>query len=183
MQPTAHGLALSATDLSNFLGCRHRTGLDLAVAKRILQPPPPYADPVLDLLRARGAEHERSYVDSLKKSGLRVVDLNGFEFDEASSGTAEAMRNGADVVVQAAVRHGHWIGRPDILRKVPVASTLGEWSYEVYDTKLALETRGGTILQLALYSELVALAQSLRPSRFHFVTPDPVAPVQSYRIE
>jgi len=183
MQPASNGITLSATDLSNFLGCRHRTGLDLAVAKRILKPPPLYADPVLEILRARGAEHERSYVDSLKKAGLNVVDLNDVEFDEACSRTGEAMRSGVDVVVQAGLRAGHWIGKPDILRKVPVGSSLGQWSYEVYDTKLALETRGGTILQLALYSELIALVQGLRPSRFHVVTPAPVAPVQSYRIE
>ncbi len=33
---------------------------------------------------------------------------------------------------------------------------MGGWSYEVVDTKLAQETRAGTVLQLCLYSDLVA---------------------------
>jgi hypothetical protein len=36
----------------------------------------------------------------------------------------------------------------------------GSWSYQVVDTKLAKETRGGTMLQLALYSEMLGVAQN-----------------------
>lgn len=183
MRAVSDAIDLSATDLSNFLGCRHRTGLDLAVVDGSLKRPPLYADPVLELLRKRGAEHERSYVEELKNEGLNVVELNELEPDEACERTTQAMNAGADVIVQAAVRDGGWFGKPDILRKVLTRSALGDWSYEVYDTKLALETRGGTILQLALYSELVALIQGLRPARFHVVTPDPISPLQSYRLD
>jgi hypothetical protein len=38
--------------------------------------------------------------------------------------------------------------------RVDAPSALGGWSYQVADTKLARETRAGTILQLGLYSEL-----------------------------
>ena len=58
-----------------------------------------------------------------------------------------------------------WSGRADILRRVDVPSDLGDWSYEVIDTKLARETRGGTILQLALYSDLVCSVQGVLPDR------------------
>jgi uncharacterized protein len=60
---------------------------------------------------------------------------------------------------------------------------LGLWSYEAVDTKLARETRGGTILQLSLYSELIRTAQGASPEFFHVVTPDSVAPVQSFRVD
>ena len=62
-------------------------------------------------------------------------------------------------------------------------SALGAWSYEVVDTKLAKETRGGTILQLGLYSELLGDVQGRTPERFHVVTPDPVTPVHTYRVD
>jgi len=177
MRAVSDGIDLSATDLSNFLACRHRTGLDLAVAEGKLKAPPNYADPMLELLRARGAEHERAYVATLKQQGLNVVDLNGLSTEDACARTEQAMRDGVDVIVQAAVRDGRWIGKPDILRKIPTSSQLGDWSYEVYDTKLALETRGGTILQLVLYSDLIASIQGTHPSHFYVVTPDPVEPV------
>jgi hypothetical protein len=48
-------------------------------------------------------------------------------------------------------KYGPWHGRADVLFGVNTPSKLGKWSYEVYDTKLARETKGGTILQLCLY--------------------------------
>ena len=39
------------------------------------------------------------------------------------------------------------------------------------DTKLAQETKGGTILQLCLYSELVSAVQGFTPEYTYVVTP------------
>jgi predicted RecB family nuclease len=47
----------------------------------------------------------------------------------------------------------------------------GAWSYEVIDAKLATETRAGTILQLCVYSELVAGRQGKWPDHAHVVAP------------
>jgi uncharacterized protein len=70
-----------------------------------------------------------------------------------------------------------------VLRRFEQRSTLGEWSYRVVDTKLAKETRGGTILQLSLYSELLGLIQGTVPEHFEVVTPGPLAPiVHTFRI-
>jgi predicted RecB family nuclease len=182
MRLSSQQLDLSATDLASFLACRHRTALDLAAAAGKLRRPH-WDDPLLDLLIERGKAHEKRYVDSLRATGATVVDLNAAtDRDKAVSGTLDAMRAGADVIVQAALQDGHWYGRPDILRRVDVPSDLGKWSYEVADTKLARETKAGTILQLGLYSEMLAKAQGRTPEYFFVVTPDPVAPEQRYRV-
>jgi predicted RecB family nuclease len=183
---TADGkLILSATDLSRFLGCRHCTGLDLAVAMRARKPAPKYDDPLLELLWQRGLEHERKYVDTLRSETSTIVDLSDAKgtYDEHIAQTIDAMRNGADVIVQGALGDAQWFGKPDILRKVAKPSTLGAWSYEVADTKLSRETRAGTILQLGLYSEMVAEVQGTRPEHFHVVTPDAITPVHTYRVD
>src|SRR6185312_14037350 len=62
-------------------------------------------------------------------------------------------------------------GRADILRRVPRPSRLGPWSYEILDTKLTNETRGGTILQLCLYADLVAEIQGIAPEWAYVVSP------------
>jgi len=59
-------LELSATDLSNFLGCRHRTALDMGVAQGAREGPRTFVDPLLQILFDRGNEHERLYVESTK---------------------------------------------------------------------------------------------------------------------
>ena len=69
-----------------------------------------------------------------------------------------------------------------MLKRVPTASELGSWSYEVIDTKLAAETRAGTILQLALYTELLTAAQGHRPEHFYVVTPEGNLNVTAYRV-
>ena len=55
--------------------------------------------------------------------------------------TLAAMRAGVDVIYQAALEDEVWSGRVDFLRQVHVPSELGAWSYEVFDTKLARETK------------------------------------------
>ena len=68
-------LELSATDLSQFLSCRHRTGLDLFVAQGALAAPT-WVDPVLAVLQERGLQHEQAYAQSLRSLGLNFVDLS-----------------------------------------------------------------------------------------------------------
>lgn len=180
MQKVGEAIQLSATDLAQYLACPHRTALDLAVAYGRRKAPFRH-DPMIDVLRARGLEHERSFVHSLRVLGLSVVELAGPE--PQVEATIEAMRRGTDLIVQAALRDGVWGGRPDVLRRVDLPSNLGEWSYEAIDTKLARETKGGTILQLSLYSDLLAAAQGVVPEHFTVVTPHPLHPVETYRVQ
>ena len=170
-------LVLSPSDLSNFLSCRHRAGLDLAVARKQLTRPA-YADPYAAMLRQHGEDHERAYVDSLRAAGKSVVDLE--DVDDAAERTREAMRAGVDVIVQARLEGDAFAGYADILLRVEHRSDLGDWSYEVHDTKLARETKAGTILQLSAYSDMVARVQGLTPEHFHVVTP---VVAERYRVE
>lgn len=175
-------LALSATDLSKFLNCRHLTGLDMAAAHGALERQFFY-DPLLELLIQRGEAHEKAYVDSLEAKGRKVVDLNATTDDQRIGRTIEAMHQGAEVIVQAAFQDGPWYGRADVIQRVEKPSALGGWSYEIWDTKLARETRAGTILQLSLYSDMLRLAQGVKPEWFYVVTPDPDSPITRYRVD
>ena len=58
-----------------------------------------------------------------------------------------------------------------MLRRVETPSRLGTWSYEVIDTKLARETKAGSVLQLCVYSDLLRHAQGLSPEYMHIVAP------------
>ena len=68
MRANGTTIDLSASDLSQFLGCRHRTGLDLAVARGLLSAPS-WVDPIVAVLQQRGLEHEKSYAESLRGEG------------------------------------------------------------------------------------------------------------------
>ena len=175
---------LSASDLIGHLNCRHLTGLELAVTKGTLKRPYRPEDPVLEALRMRGQQHEDAYVSHLRDAGHVITVIDGGTFDNAAaSRTRAAMQSGADVIVQGAIVAHGWGGRPDILQKVASPSGLGNWSYEVIDTKLARETKGGTVLQLCLYSELVASVQGTIPERSHVVTPQTDFALQTFRTD
>ncbi len=167
---------LSATDLSNQLACQHLTQLNRRVALGKIGKPSWY-DPSIEILIQRGQEHEAAYVEYLKSKGLVVINLRG----QSQEATIRAMQQGADVIVQARLDHGMWLGYADILLKVPGKSSFGDWSYEVQDTKLAQNTRAATILQLCLYTELVSYLQGSTPEKMYVVKPGENFPAESYR--
>lgn len=177
---------LSPSALSNHLGCSHATVFDRACDDERIARPTGH-DPTRELRVARGHRHEASYVESLRAAGLVVEDLNG----KTIEATRDAMARGVDVIVQAALAHvdaaGEWNGRADVLLRVDVphgiaAPSWGPWCYEVHDTKLANETRGGTLLQLALYSEWLAALQGVRPQHFSVVMPGDPFRIEPYRL-
>src|SRR5882672_2665681 len=159
MLRSAGSTLLTASDLVGHLNCRHLTHLDLAVAEGALVKPVRW-DPLLELLAERGFRHEQGFVDHLKAAGYETALIDGVGVDPASmKHTLDVMKAGAEIIVQGALRAGHWSGRADVLKRVETPSQLGAWSYEVIDTKLARETKGGTVLQLCLYSDLLGTTQ------------------------
>ncbi len=172
---------LSASDLVGHLNCHYLTKLDLAVAKGKLAKPSIW-DPVLEVLVERGALHEQSYLDHLEVNGLPIMRIDGVGVDtRAVAQTLDAMRSGAPIIAQGALQTGRWGGRADVLRRIEKPSSLGAWSYEVIDTKLARETKGNTVLQICLYSNLLAEAQKLTPEFAYVVTPGSDFKPQNFR--
>lgn len=176
MQLVSGTFQLSASDLTNHLSCGHLTQLNRAVARGELKKPSWY-DPSVEVLIQRGQQHEAAYVKYLQKQGLTVENLKG----QSLAATIDAMQRGVDVIVQARLDHRSWLGYADILRKTAGKSKFGNWMYEIEDTKLAHNTRAATILQLCLYSDLLAQAQDAEPEKMYVVKPGADFPKDTYR--
>ena len=175
MKVVADSIRLSATDLANYLGCRHLTELDRAVAMGKL-PKPDWFDPSLAILAKRGAQHEAEYVEFLRAKGHTVSALHG----KPQDATVEAMKQGFDVIVQATLSDVNWMGNADVLLKVNEKSNLGDWSYEVQDTKLSQNTRAASILQLCLYTDLLSRIQGFVPWKMYVVKPGKGFPTEDF---
>ena len=170
-----------AGDLVNHLACRYLTELNTQMAEGVLAAPGD-RDPMLDLLQQRGLAHEEGYVQHLEESGCQITRIDGVGVSQtAVDATVEAMRSGCEIIVQAGLAEGSWGGRADVLRRVNTASELGDWSYQVIDTKLARETKCGAILQLSLYSDLVRAIQGKLPEFMYVVAPWTGFEPQPYR--
>ena len=187
MKQTDTMLTRAPTDLSNFLSCRHLSALDLRAARGELKRPVRYAE-FLEELRERGLAHEKAYLEHLRAQGLSISGADDTANGDSPGGpgveaTLAAMRSGAGVIYQATLTHGVWSGRVDFLRKINTPSTLGLWSYEPFDTKLARETKAGMILQLCVYSYLLEKIQGTRPALMHVVPPGTDFEPSSYRTD
>jgi len=164
----------AASDLNDYLECRRLTELEALVARRLLVEPEAVDDQAA-LVRRKGEEHERSHLDRLKREYQdELVEFGrsdaGMEsYHEAEAATLAAMRRGARVIYQATFFDGTFIGRADFLRRVPIPSpVLGDYSYEVVDTKLALAAKGYFLVQLCNYSEHLERLQGVLP-RYGYV--------------
>jgi predicted RecB family nuclease len=166
------GLVVSPTDLTNFLACRHLTELDLAMALGELAPPVE-DDEASAVLRARGLEHERDYVERLRTAGLSIVEISTRDLLEGERATLAAMRAGVDIVYQATFFDGVWRGHADFLEKRDDRpSALGDWSYDVADTKLARRVKVAALLQMATYADRLTALQGRPPEMLTVITGD-----------
>ncbi|MGY4478640.1 TM0106 family RecB-like putative nuclease [Bradyrhizobium sp. USDA 3364] len=159
---------LTPTQLAAHLACPHLTQLERQRREGLLQidfSP----DSRLDALRERGRQHEAAYVETLRRAGRSICDLRD-QRDPAA--TRRAMEAGFDAIVQATLGNDVFSGIADVLLRVDTTtSSLPGYAYEPGDTKLSLETKPGTILQLCTYAELLQPMQGVAPDHIHVITP------------
>ncbi len=150
-------LTLSPSDLSDFLACEHLTALEVHGT-----PHPPQTDPQVELIRRKGEEHERGYLETLRAEGHDVVEIErDDDWDAAAAATEQALRDGIEVVYQGVFSDDRWRGVADFLLRQP------DGSYEALDTKLARNPKPAHILQLCFYSEQLARVVGREPARIH----------------
>lgn len=172
MQRIDGNILYSASDLANFLECEYLTRLD-----RIdLDTPLPRSedDAQAKLIQDRGYAHEARYAEYLKQKHTSFRDIAGMADTLAYQVhvTRDAMRAGVEIIYQATLLDGPFIGHADFLRRVPVPSNLGNFSYEVIDTKLARTAKARFLVQLAFYSSLLAKEQGVASRMMHVVFGD-----------
>ncbi len=158
----------AASDLNNYLECGYLTELDRLVALGERQSPH-QDDPQVELIARKGDEHERWYLGQLRAKydgGVTAFErpqhsIAGFEAAQAE--TIAAMERGDALIYQGTFFDGQFLGHPDFLRRIEVPCERWAWSYEVIDTKLALNTKPYFLIQLCNYSEHLARIQGTMP--------------------
>lgn len=184
MLQTDEGVWYSASDVLAWLGCVHRTTLDEqalvepalrswlkahkveADLKGDYEGAQGYESPA----QFRGDQHERAMLQRLRDEGRTIVEIarpEGYTaaaIRRAAEATRAAMQAGADVIFQATLRDAPWYGYADFLVRVDgVPSNLGDYAYEVRDTKLARHTTSNALIQMAHYGLIVEQWQGVEP--------------------
>lgn len=167
-------ISFSPSDLTNFMESRFVSFMDrlfLLGDPRAVQDE---LDEGMEIIRQRGFEHEKSYLDLLRSNGSDICEIdsksgNGIEL------TKQAMHEGRRFIYQAHLVQGQFFGKCDFLVRVdgrtsPTLKT--DYVYEPLDTKLALKPKPYFAIQLCCYSEMLAEIQGVLPACFAIVLGD-----------
>ena len=146
----------SPSALTAFLACQHLAALQLARVPR-----PAVDNAPAELIRRKGDEHERAYLDELQGRGLSIVEIERDDWERAAVETEEALARGVDVVYQGVFVDEGWRGVADFLERQP------DGSYEAADTKLARTSKPSHILQLCFYTEQLTRVTGREPAFMH----------------
>ena len=168
-------LIFSPSDLVGFTYSEFASWMDRFKLECNPQAPEPDAvDSFMQLLFAKGEGHEAAMLNTFASQGLTIanlsLDLHGKDasFIKKQQATLEAMQAGVDIVYQAALELLPFRGFADFLIKVPnqqgQTSTLGDYHYEVWDTKLSRSLKPSFVIQLCVYAEMLEQLQGIRPN-------------------
>ena len=129
-------------------------------------------DSLLKNLQEKGFEHEDAILRSFISEGKNVSVIENTKSSSKLSQTRFAMKSGADIITQAYLEMDNFGGIADFLVKVPGKSYLGEYHYEVWDTKLSKKMKPYFAIQLCCYAEMLEIEQGVRPNKVAVVLGD-----------
>src|SRR5262245_30871095 len=123
-------LRYSATDLANFLACRHLTRLDFAAEHGLVEKTPK-EDLGSEALARRGEQHEARVLAEFRAQGLQIEDLSESRDDAVARAVAteDLLRRGVHIVYQGALLRDDRVGIPDFLVRADLLG--GGEGYEV----------------------------------------------------
>ena len=159
----------SPSDLTTYMESPFASWMDrLAQEHPELTPERDLNDEFMKLLQQKGYEHEDTLEAKFIAEGKTLVKIEGGSNSEKYTNTLEAMRKGIEVIVQARLELEQFAGFADFLVKVVhesdcISSKLGNWHYEVWDTKLASSVKPTFIIQLCCYAQMLDAIQGCLP--------------------
>ena len=164
----------SATMLTKFINCKHiisneyhEKSLKLKRNKRT----------ITDNLRMeKGLQHEALYFQELKKRYLKVKDIKSLKKlskKEKIKETIKSLKEGYELIYGGWLELDEWSGELDFLEiNKEVKSDLGNYSYEITDTKNSSKVKGDHIYQLGIYLDLLKNIQGILPKKFYILLKD-----------
>ncbi|MGO2302681.1 TM0106 family RecB-like putative nuclease [Psychrobacter sp. AOP7-D1-15] len=163
------GIFYSPSDLTKYMESPFASWMDRLVQEHPkLVPEPDPSDELMVMLQQKGYEHEDKLETQFISEGKSLVKIEGITKKDKYTKTLAAMKQGAEVIVQGRLELSEFAGYADFLVKVEhksdqPLSNLGDWHYEVWDTKLASHVKPTFIIQLCCYAQMLEAIQGCLP--------------------
>ena len=159
---------VSPSDLNNFVACKYTVLNEIKYHNKEIRKSPDRAND--KLWKEMGVEHEKRHYKILKEKYKKSItiksDLNEKDrFDE----TVRAIQKGYDLIYHAYLIDDNLRGEADFLIKCDTKSDLGDYSYEVYDTKITRNLKPRHITQITAYSDVLGKIQKVLPEKMYLI--------------
>ena len=159
---------VSPSDLNNFVACKYTVLNEIKYHNKEIRKSPDRAND--KLWKEMGVEHEKRHYKILKEKYKKSItiksDLNEKDrFDE----TVRAIQKGYDLIYHAYLIDDNLRGEADFLIKCNTKSDLGDYSYEVYDTKITRNLKPRHITQITAYSDMLGKIQKVLPEKMYLI--------------
>ena len=161
-------IQFSPTDLNNFVSCKYIIKNSLLAKDLNLKKKEITADQRLRI--EHGNKHEENHLQILKKKNKKNITIDPKQPSQKKfKDTIHALKKGYDLIYKAYLRDGDFGGELDFLLKTKDKSNLGNYSYEVYDTKVTKNLKPKHVLQITGYSYILGKAQGLVPVKMYLI--------------
>ena len=158
----------SPSDLNNFVSCKYLIQNEIKFLYKEIKRNEESIDQ--KLWKEFGIKHEKKHFDLLKKYYKKNISIKqDLTEEERYKKTIEAIKKGYDLIYHAYLIDGDFRGEADFLIKVDTASDLGDFSYEVYDTKITRKPKPRHIYQITAYSHMLSTIQGILPERMYLI--------------
>lgn len=156
---------ITGTHVYSYVKCPRLAALDLHLSRSERRPPTEWEE----FAAQRGRDFEAHYVQRLPIVAPVYPER---DFAAGAAATAALLRDGVEWMHQAVLQTEDRLGLPDLLRRLPGASALGDHHYEVLDVKTSGRPRGEQILQVVFYAQLLAELQGRLPEHGALILKD-----------
>ena len=122
------------------------------------------------LVKDEGMAFQDAVIDSLP--GRRSAEGSYQNLEQGRATTERWLREGADWICQGVLVNGDLCGIPDLLKRVPVSSRLGDYAYQPVEIKSHRHASFYDRLQLFFYACLLEPVLGFRPATGMVMGPD-----------
>ena len=158
----------SPSDLNNFVSCKYLIQNEIKFLNKEIQ----RNDQSIDqkLWKEFGLKHENKHFRLFKEKYKKIISIKqDLKEDERFKLTLDAINKGYDLIYHAYFIDENFRGEADFLIRTDTKSKIGNFSYEVYDTKVSRKPRPRHIYQITAYSSMLSKIQGILPERMHLI--------------
>ena len=165
MYKNGNSIIYSPTDLTTFVSSPFANWMNrFALEEKNVIALKDSTNGMMEKLAECGILHEKKQLEKFRSAGkiIHEVPSKGSSRERLQA-TIAAMKSGVDVIYQAYLELLPFAGVADFLVKVPATSSLGDWQYEIWDTKLSSDVKPAYLLQMSCYAEMLQSIQHNLP--------------------